>query len=479
LNDTLFFLPKAIMKIWLDALPGRAREFVRVVDEQLRRVGIESFRLGLQVSPGPGILLFDAVTQELRDGIQRLSNFGLERLLAIVERSSLLKGADVWAVLKSGASDVFAWDHSENPAAEVDARFRRWAEVDRLVLSPLVQENLIGQSRTWVETLRQIVEVAYFSDLPILITGESGTGKELVARLVHTLDQRPHKKDLVVLDCTTVVPELAGSEFFGHERGAFTNAHVGRDGAFALADEGTLFLDEVGELPPTLQAELLRVVQEKTYKRVGSNAWQRTNFRLICATNRDLLHEEAQGKFRRDFYYRIAGFMCKLPPLRDRKEDIIALARHFLKRLRSEDQVSELDESVRDYLLTRDYSGNIRDLRQLIGRIAGRHVGLGPITAGDIPEPERPERTDVPIDWCDESFDSAIRRAVAWNVGLKEIGRRAENAAVRIAVSDADGNLQHAARKLGVTDRALQMRRAANRLPIFSKGVSRDVGAQA
>ena len=105
----------------------------------------------------------------------------------------------------------------------------------------------------------------------------------------------PNKGDLVVLDCTTIVPKLAGSEFFGHERGAFTNAVALRDGAFALADHGTLFLDEVGELPLPLQADLLRVVQEHTFKRVGSNTWSRTEFRLVCATNRDLLHEESQG----------------------------------------------------------------------------------------------------------------------------------------------------------------------------------------
>src|SRR5678816_1272096 len=141
-----------------------------------------------------------------------------------------------------------------------------------------------------------------------LIAGESGTGKELVARLIHALDRREPKGPFVVLDCTTVSPELAGSEFFGHERGAFTTAVTAREGAFAMADGGTLFLDEVGELPLTLQAELLRVIQERVYKRVGSNIWKQVNFRLICATNRNLLEEEARGAFRRDFYYRLAAW---------------------------------------------------------------------------------------------------------------------------------------------------------------------------
>src|SRR5678816_4688946 len=143
-----------------------------------------------------------------------------------------------------------------------------------------------------------------------LIAGESGTGKELVARLIHALDRREPKGPFVVLDCTTVSPELAGSEFFGHERGAFTTAVTAREGAFAMADGGTLFLDEVGELPLALQAELLRVIQERVYKRVGSNTWKQADFRLVCATNRDLAAEEAKGNFRLDLFHRIASSRC-------------------------------------------------------------------------------------------------------------------------------------------------------------------------
>jgi transcriptional regulator with GAF, ATPase, and Fis domain len=216
-----------------------------------------------------------------------------------------------------------------------------------------------------------------------LITGESGTGKELIARLIHTLDPRQNKRDLVVLDGASVVPELSGSEFFGHERGAFTGAVATREGAFALADGGTLFLDEAGELPMTLQAELLRVMQEGSYKRVGSNNWQRTDFRLVSATNRDLLAEEMRGCFRRDFYYRIAGWVCHLSPLRERPEDILPLARRFMEKLRPGESY-EFDDAAREYLLTRKYPGNVRDLRQLVTRIFYRHVGPGPITVGDI-----------------------------------------------------------------------------------------------
>src|SRR4029450_8247587 len=160
-----------------------------------------------------------------------------------------------------------------------------------------------------------------FSQVSVLIVGESGTGKELIARLIHDLDQRRDKGDFVVVDCTTIVPELSGSELFGHERGAFTGAVGTREGAFALADGGTLFLDEVGELPLPLQGQLLRVVQARMYKRVGGNHWHRTEFRLVCATNRDLAREVERDAFRSDFYYRIANWPCRLPPLGERRGD--------------------------------------------------------------------------------------------------------------------------------------------------------------
>ena len=213
---------------------------------------------------------------------------------------------------------------------DVAARFERWSAVDELVASPIVQKNLVGTSRAWRALLRQVVEVARFTASPVLILGESGTGKELIARLIHALDARQDKRDLVVLDCTTVVSELAGSEFFGHERGAFTGAMNPRDGAFAQADGGTLFLDEIGDLPLPLQAQLLRAVQEHTYKRVGGNSWHATRFRLLCATHRALLDDVDAGTFRADLYYRIGGVVCRVPPLRERPEDIIELFRHFV-----------------------------------------------------------------------------------------------------------------------------------------------------
>jgi len=265
------------------------------------------------------------------------------------------------------------------------------------------------------------------------------------------------------------VPELSGSEFFGHERGAFTGAAAARKGAFALADTGTLFLDEVGELPLNLQAELLRVIQERTYKRIGGNSWQKTDFRLVCATNRNLIEEQSRDRFRRDLYYRIATYTCHLPPLCERREDILVLAKHFIEQLHP-DNPPDLDEAVRQYFLTREYPGNVRDLKQLVTRMVQHHVGPGAITVGDIPEDERPPGGDRFGRWDEEGLELAVRSALASGVNLKEIERTAGELAERIVIEEEQGNLQRAAARLGVTDRALQMRRASRR-PNGASGV--------
>ncbi len=428
--------------------------------DSLSNEGVQHHPARPQSTSGAGIVFFDEITPALLDLLRETTGCGLERVLGISLSPASLKPAASWSLLAAGASDVFAWNQSVNSARQVAARFARWEKIDEIVRSSLVKGHLAGQSAPWIRALRRIVDVARFTDSSVLITGESGTGKELFAQLIHTLDQRPNKGKLVVLDCTTIVPELSGSEFFGHERGAFTGAVTAREGAFALADKGTLFLDEVGELPLNLQAELLRVVQERTYKRVGGNTWHKTDFRLVCATNRNLLDEQSQGRFRRDFYYRIASWTCHLPSLDERSGDIAVLARHFINQLCPQDP-PELDEAVRQYLMARQYPGNVRDLKQLVTRMVQHHVGPGPLTVGDVPDDERPHADDQ-LNWP-AGLEGAIRTAVASGTSLKEIERTTGELAERIVIEEENGNLQRAAARLGVTDRALQLRRAARR----------------
>jgi DNA-binding NtrC family response regulator len=313
---------------------------------------------------------------------------GGRRVLVVVGAQGCV-GRLAWRLLARGACDIVSWSSGTDPGAAVRARLGRWAEVDAEVGSELVRGQLIGRSAAWTAALRQVVEVARFTRTALLVTGESGTGKELVARLFHHLDRRPDKRDLIVVDCTTIVPTLSGSEFFGHERGAFTGAAATRDGAFAAADKGTLFLDEVGELPLSLQAELLRVVQEGSFKRVGGDTWRSTCFRLVCATNRDLGAEVLAGRFRLDLYHRLAASKVALPPLRERRGDVLELFQYFLAKETGVRDL-QLDPAVVVLIEQRDYPGNVRDLRQLALRVAARHVGPGPITPGDVPEEERP-----------------------------------------------------------------------------------------
>jgi transcriptional regulator with GAF, ATPase, and Fis domain len=389
------------------------------------------------------------------------------RVLALASSTSALGNGGVWRLLHAGAADVMEWNEASG-ARQILAKLERCLEVEQATSAALANEPIVGESAAWRHLVRRVVEAGRFSSTPVLLTGDSGTGKEQLARLVHAVlpqrDTGRPRADLVTVDCTTIVPELSGSELFGHEKGAFTGAHSLRDGAFALANEGTLFLDEVGELSLALQAQLLRAIQEKTYKRVGGNVWLRTNFRLVCATNRDLEDLVQRGQFRLDLYHRIAGWVFRTLRIGERREDILPLARFFLKTIFS-CEPPELDESVCEYLVNRAYPGNIRELRQLMERIANRHAGPGPITAGDIPEEDRPADGAIPRAWPDERLEQTIADAVALGASLREISSATTAAAIRIAVQSERGNLQRAAKRLGVTDRALQMRRAAGMLP--------------
>lgn len=411
------------------------------------------------------VLVAASLDEDLAALVRAGSGLAGRRVLVIVGGRAQDMGRLAWRLLAAGATDVLAWDEGRAPAcaAAVAARLERWSRVDRLVASPEVRDRLVGRSRPWVTALRELVEVALLPDAAVLLSGESGTGKELAARLIHDLDPHQRKGELVLVDCTTVVPTLSGSEFFGHERGAFTDAVVARDGAFAAADGGTLFLDELGDLPLSLQGELLRVIQEGTYKRIGSGVWRHTRFRLVCATHRDLRAEVAAGRFRADLFHRVAAWAVRLPPLRERTEDVPVLAEHLARQLRPDLGTPTFDDAVLDLLQRRDYPGNVRELRQLLVRLVARHVGPGPITAGDLPPGDRPAAEPADDGWDPVELERSIRRALARRISLRQIGRAAEEIAIAVALEESGGSTRQASLRLGVTDRALQLRRAAAR----------------
>jgi transcriptional regulator with GAF, ATPase, and Fis domain len=413
-----------------------------------------------------GLVCFEQLTNELFDLLHAARRNGRTRVIALAHPPGASE-PPVWRLLHAGASDTLVWDCDGAVAAQIHAKLERWSTIDALASEASARESLIGESAAWLTAIRQAVEAAHYTSAPVLCTGESGTGKEMLARLISAVtpradDGREIRRELVTVDCGALVEELSGSEFFGHERGAFTGAHAMREGAFTLADGATLFLDEIGDVPLSVQVQLLRAIQEGSYKRVGGNTWLKAQFRLVCATNRNLEELVRQGRFRLDLYHRIAGSILRTPPLRERAGDILPLARHFLNKALP--GAPGFSEPVEEYLLNRTYEGNVRELRQLIQRIALRHAGEGLVTPGDIPDGDRPPGGEFERAWPDGRFEQSIADAIARGANLKEISQTTTQVAIRIAVQSEKGNLQRAARRLGITDRALQMRKAAGQL---------------
>ena len=267
-------------------------------------------------------------------------------------------------VLK-GAVLVFRDITKEIEAEQMKAELLRLrTELETTSLFP----SLIGASSV-MQDIYKLMQQAAESDITVLIRGESGTGKELVANSLHANSPR---KDgpFVALDCAAIPETLIESELFGHERGAFTGATTQRIGAFERANSGTLFLDEIGDMPYVMQGKLLRVLQEREIQRIGGTAPIPIDIRVITATNRDLEHSVSVGKFREDLFYRIAAFPIAIPPLRERREDILLLARHFLEKYTAPSgrSISDISSLALRLLLQYNWPGNVRELENAIAR---------------------------------------------------------------------------------------------------------------
>jgi transcriptional regulator with PAS, ATPase and Fis domain len=254
--------------------------------------------------------------------------------------------------------------------------------------------EIIGESPPMRRVVRDVTEVAG-TDATVLIHGETGTGKELVARAVHRASRR-RDRPLIKVNCAAIPAQLIESEFFGHEKGAFTGAMARREGRFALADGGTLFLDEIGELPLELQSKLLRVLQEGEFEPVGSSRTRRVDVRVIAATNRDLRHEADQGRFREDLYYRLGVFPIEVPPLRTRGMDIQLLAHALVKKfsLRHGRRCARLSTTDLERLGSYPWPGNVRELSNVIERAV--ITGDGDRINLDRALPAAPETSETP-----------------------------------------------------------------------------------
>ncbi|MFA6822485.1 MAG: sigma-54 dependent transcriptional regulator [Geobacter sp.] len=293
-----------------------------------------------------------------------------------------------------------------------------------------------GQAMGTVQ--RMLREVAT-TQATVMLSGESGTGKELAARYIHCASQRG-EGPFVALNCAAIPENLLESELFGHEKGAFTGAVQTRMGRFELASGGTLFLDEIGELPLTLQAKLLRVLQERSFVRVGGQREIRVDLRIIAATNRDLLQEVRERRFREDLYYRLNVFPIALPALRDRRDALRALSEFLVERIAHQIgcAVPTLDSELLETLSSYGWPGNIRELQNVLERAV--ILGRGTITVQDLPEQLRFPQRAAEIETLDGS--------------LRDI----ERSAILDALAGCGNNRRLAAEKLGISKRTLQYR---------------------
>ncbi len=253
--------------------------------------------------------------------------------------------------------------------------------VEKKIIAPK-EAKLVGQSPVFIECMSQL-ERAAKTNMPVLLTGETGTGKEMAATFIHNNSTR-REKPLITVDCTVLPENLFESELFGHEKGAFTGSIESKKGIIELAEGGTLFFDEIGEMPLVTQSKLLRVIETGDFRRIGSTKIMKANARQIFATNRELLESVKLGRFRQDLYYRIAVFIIHMPPLRERLSDVPILSEAILSRISETTSISySLDKEALDLLVKYNYPGNIRELRNIL-QLAATYSQNGLITVNEI-----------------------------------------------------------------------------------------------
>nr|WP_006787720.1 sigma-54 dependent transcriptional regulator [Thiorhodospira sibirica] len=317
-----------------------------------------------------------------------------------------------------------------------------------------LMHSLVGRSQT-MQRLRYLICQVAESDANVLVLGETGTGKEVVARNIHSLSSR-HNKPFVAVNCGAIPPDLLESELFGHEKGAFTGAITSRQGRFELANGGTLFLDEIGDMPLPMQVKLLRVLQEKTFERVGSNKALTTDARIIAATHRDLDTCIKEGSFREDLYYRLSVFPIETPPLRNRSEDLPLLISELVARLESAGRGSVRVSSGALQVLARyEWPGNVRELANLIERLAIMHPGET-VEVADLPRKFREHLDESTL--SELSQNQSISGPLALPAGrlpesgidLKEYISELEMHMIRQALDESAGVVAHAAKLLGM-----------------------------
>jgi DNA-binding NtrC family response regulator len=457
------------------------REILRAEFEAggLEAVAAESAEKGLERLSDRrfDVLLTDLVLPGM-DGLALLARTRREFpelpvvLMTAFEKSAI---AAVGAIAK-GASDYLIKPLKAGEALFCIDRILHQRDLEERVayLSKEVRErysfaNLVGRNPA-MQSIYETIEIVAETDSTVLITGETGTGKELVARAIHWASPRREKRFLTI-NCGALPTELLESELFGHERGAFTGAIRMKLGKFEYGDGGTIFLDEVGEIPPLIQVKILRVLQEREFERVGGNQPIKVDVRILAATNKDLPTAISKGEFREDLYYRLNVVPLRMPPLRERREDIPLLARHFVEKCREKfkRQVEGFSREATNRLMVHDWPGNVRELENVVERAVimarGAVIGMVPLPDAALKEapggrdPVHPvsmaEYAGVPLDRAQDRFEKAY---------LEEILAR------------AGGRIGLAARMSGLNPRTLNRKMSRQRLDKkeFKPGAGQD-----
>ena len=372
-----------------------------VVREELEAAGhtvlaADGGRAALErLSEGAVELVLSDMVMPGMDGMELLSRIRTSRPeMPVILMSGVEKSVDsAVAAIREGACDYLI-----KPLKPGEARFAAERAIHRLFLEEQVRYlsnevrarngfgNMVGANRQ-MQQIFQTIEILSDTDATVLITGETGTGKEMVARAIHFGSPRRDRR-FVTINCGALPAELLESELFGHEKGSFTGANRTRIGKFEYADGGTVFLDEIGEIPPATQVKILRFLQEREFERVGGNLPLKADVRIVAATNKDLPQAILRGEFREDLFYRLNVVPLHIPPLRERREDIPALAQHFLEK--SATRLRKPMESIAPEALARmmaySWPGNVRELENVVERAV--IMDRGPVvTRVDLPAP--------------------------------------------------------------------------------------------
>lgn len=412
--DVTYSLPEAQARL------DKKRFDVIVTDLVMdgRRDGLEVLKIGTQLQPPPPVILVTAhadiptCKQALNDGAYDY----IEKPL-----------------------DLEYFRAQVNRAAEKAALQRQNQALAEQLIDSAGFEGIIGKSGAMQEVIRTARQVAA-SDIPVLIMGESGTGKELIARAIHASSRR-RKQRLVALNCAGLSESILEDELFGHVRGAFTGAQGEREGRFEHADRGTLFMDEIGDMPQAMQAKLLRVLENGEVVRLGSNDPIKVDVRLISATNRDLDEMVAAKEFREDLYFRIKGVTIRIPPLRERREDIPLLVYYFLQQAaeRYNKSIEGVQPETQQLLMSYAWPGNVRQLKNVIENMVVLSSGpqLGP---DSLPREIRPANVEL---------SGGTGNLVGISI------EQAEKELIRNTLKMVNGNREQASKILGIGERTL------------------------